>query len=141
MGRFKRIGWALNFQETKNPVEVVNKQYMHFSDKKNASNSLDKCLTSILNFIKFSELNKKVLISAEKNKTLIQQHSDPLINEFSKIGSKSMAKWLVTQYQASIERPYSYVFDSNTSDHIVRYTPNQRKEIFYQRLECWFCIM
>ena len=47
-----------------------------------------------------------------------------------------MAKRLVTQYQASIERPYSYVFDSNTSDHIVRYTPNQRKEIFYQRLEC-----
>ena len=118
--KFKRIGLALNVQETNNPVEVVNKQFKHFSDKKHAQNSLAKCLTSILNYIKSSELNKEVISSVEKRKTVIPQYSDPVINEFFKIVSKSMAKWLVSQYQASIERHYTYIFDKNTSHHIVK---------------------
>ena len=105
--KFKRFGLALNIQETNNPVEVVNKQFKHLSDKKHAQNSLAKCLASILSYIKSSEINKEVISNKEKNKTVIPQESEPIVIEFFKTVSQSMAKWLTSQYQASLEALYS----------------------------------
>ena len=83
--KFKRVGLALNVQETNNPVEVVNKQFKFFSDQTHAQNSLAKCLSSVLTYIKSSELSKEMLSSVQRNKTVIPQTGDPIINEFYKV--------------------------------------------------------
>jgi hypothetical protein len=64
-------------------------------------------VSSILNYIKYTELNKEVIGCRQKNKTVIPQSSDPIINEFYKVVSPNMAKWLTFQYDAAIKREYS----------------------------------
>lgn len=95
--KFKRHGLALNLQETNNPVESINKQFKHFSDRKHAQNSLAKCLSAIFNFLKSNEINKEFISMKQKNATVIPQGSNPVVCEFYKFTSPVIAKWLSSQ--------------------------------------------